>query len=193
MVFTPNVPSAGQTLGGTQDAIKDNFNTINTTISVDHVAMNAANQGMHAQVQLPNINVPARPVAQATLFTDTSRVVTAPGTNLKQLFFYPAAAADAQSTNQYISTYSSLPGATYAGSTYLFGGIILKWGRLQITDPSGINTFSFSSSFPNSCFTVNTTNSTFNSIPVVPTAFTAGGFTVSGPLLQTFNYIAIGN
>lgn|SRR5574338_1300552 len=48
-----DVPLASQTLAATQNPIRQNFSVIDTAFQVDHVAYNAANQGMHAKVSLP--------------------------------------------------------------------------------------------------------------------------------------------
>ncbi len=53
MSFTGGIPTSGQSLGVTRDPIRNNFSAINTTIAVNHVAMNLADQGKHKFLQMP--------------------------------------------------------------------------------------------------------------------------------------------
>lgn len=75
MTFTSNIPSQGQTLGQTRDAIQDNFTNYNNTISQDHIPPNSpvpfsAGQGKHNQLTMPaylaNPTTGLPPVSTAT-------------------------------------------------------------------------------------------------------------------------------
>ena len=51
--YTTGIPTAAQSLGITQQPIQDNFTVLDTTLSVNHVAMNTVGAGKHKFVQMP--------------------------------------------------------------------------------------------------------------------------------------------
>ena len=162
-----------------------NTGSIATFAAVDHVGFNTPGGGLHQQVTFYKDNIPTLPTLldpsgnnQGILFSNTVGVGT-----VNQLFYYAGTAA--QSSAQYVATGSS-------GSTFLLGGIILKWGTVATGVP-----VSFASPFPNAVFSLVlsgfTTTPAGNGI-ISYSALTATGFTAhqngSG---TTVTYIAIGN
>ena len=146
---------------------------------MDHVGFNFAGGGQHEQVTFNANNVPSSfPIAPPVLFTN--------GT-LPQLYYYSGTAA--QSANQYV--------ASGSGSTFLLGGIILKWGTF--TMGSGVTSLSvsFAAAFPNNKFSVCVSATSGNGNDVISaqvdsnkSAFVAArAITTALP----YYYIAIGN
>jgi hypothetical protein len=176
IAYNLGIPNAPNNPSTDQPNMLTNNNNIATYVAVDHVAFNTSGSGQHAQVTFNANNVPSVPTAPPILFTNTVA-------GLPQLFFYSGDTA--HSTNQYIA------GTT--GSTFLLGGIILKWGVGAL---SGSPT-TFSTAFPNNCFAVVITGtSTLYTGGFVATALLPGSFTsvrTSGSGATGFNYIAIGN
>ncbi len=75
-VYSPNVPVSGDTLGGTRDRIRANFQLIASVEAINHVAFGSLGQGKHTIVQLPEINaqipvlVPTTGVNEGALYTN---------------------------------------------------------------------------------------------------------------------------
>lgn len=167
--FNTGIPAANNNPSVDQNPMLENFTAINQIIAVDHISFNANNGGQHTAIHFNQdaSYVPTVPTSPPTLFTNTVA-------GLAQLFYYSGDAA--HSSSQYT--------AASSGSTFLLGGIIIKWGSFT---HSGITqTVSFSSAFPNNAFSVITSGLNVNSI-------SSSGVTVSGSSTGTFYYIAIGD
>lgn len=54
MTYTRNIPISGDSLGGTRDRIRTNFQQIDTVMAVNHVAFNSSGEGKHKFVQTPD-------------------------------------------------------------------------------------------------------------------------------------------
>lgn len=66
MAYQANKPQAADLLSQSQADLLNNFSALDTCISVDHVALNDANQGKHKAVHLVNQTpAPAAPVTAA--------------------------------------------------------------------------------------------------------------------------------
>lgn len=126
----PNIPA--------QDVpnMQANTNAIFNFVGIDHVNFNTSGSGQHNKVTFNSNNVPTPPVSPPQLFTNTVN-------GLPQLFYYSGDAN--KSANQYV--------ASSTGSTFLFGGIIMKWGS-QSGSNSAIVTFNWATAFPNNAFSV---------------------------------------
>lgn len=186
--FTPGIPNNGQSLLQTRDAIKNNFTTINTTIAVDHVAMNEANQGKHDQSTY--VAQGSDPTTLAGEFAVYSKVVSA----ITQLFGRPESNGTAYQLLGSVGTITVLQGGAAIG-----GGFQLRWGQYN---QSGTSTaVSFNTPFPNRCYGV-----VFSALGGTPTvainllSFSGpngiNGFTssmTSGTPNHDVFYIAIGN
>jgi len=59
MAFKANIPLGTDKLSTSQNDILNNFQAINTFTAIDHVAFNAADQGMHKSVTMPVAAAPA--------------------------------------------------------------------------------------------------------------------------------------
>lgn len=185
MSFTYNnaVPASGDNPSVDQPDMLTNAQAIASIIAVDHVGFNTAGGGKHLQVTFNSNNVPVPPVTPPVLFTNTVA-------GLAQLFFYSGDAA--HSANQYT--------AAATGSTFLLGGIIMKWG-VVLNPPSGNSTVTFSTAFPNNLYVaipigVRTNSSSVNSVYVNSGATfdrTTFGFTTTSSNFTKVMWVAIGN
>lgn len=192
-----NIPNANDYPGDDQPGMQTNFSNISGYLTVDHVQPGTSGDGFHKQVTFNSNNVPVPAVSPPVLFTNTV-------SGLPQLFFYSGDAT--HSANQY-NINEAVPGtAGTGGSTFLLGGIILKWGVVAALDNTSISfSTNAGAAFPNACFGVMLTLYTASSsaanaliLSVSPTpsasAFTprirkSDGTTASA----TICYVAIGN
>jgi hypothetical protein len=120
MSFTPNIPAVGQSLGNSRPSVNGNFSTINTTIAVNHVAMNAAGQGKHKFIQMPVTTVPSTAVQEIGLYT---KLVN----GLSRLFLRQ----ENNGTEVQVSGVDPLIAAT--GYSFLPGGLLIQWGSTTTT------------------------------------------------------------
>jgi hypothetical protein len=180
--YSSNIPDAPNDPADDVSIMKSNAAAISSIISVDHVGFNVAGGGQHAQVTFNANNVPVPPVSPPILFTNT--VAGTP-----QLFYYAGNAA--HSSTQYV--------AATSGSTFVLGGIIFKWG---IGNAATNTAVSFTSAFPNNCYTVMLTPISSGTIigsiviGVKSGSVSTSGFTLltnQGVFLVDFYYLAIGN
>lgn len=141
--INPNIPDATHDPADDQGPMQTNFSNINMYLQVDHSDPAATNAGQHEQVTFATNNVPALPTPTfggnniGVLFTNTVA-----GGTVDQLFYY--AGSSGQSSSQYT--------AASTGSTFLLGGMILKWGSGAISSSGTTNMFA--GEFPNACFAV---------------------------------------
>ncbi len=54
MTYTRNIPITGDSLGGTRDRIRTNFQLINDDFAINHVAFNALGAGKHKFINQPD-------------------------------------------------------------------------------------------------------------------------------------------
>src|ERR1700729_2313552 len=153
IAYNLGIPNAPDNPSIDQPNMKTNNDNIATYVAVDHVGFNTAGSGQHNQITFHANNVPAVPTAPPVLFTNNDAF------SLPQLFYYSGDAA--HSSSQYV--------ASPNGSTFLLGGIIIKWGMGALTGLPGPSV-TFPVAFPNNCYSVTITGSS--------TLYT-GGFVVA--------------
>lgn len=115
-----DVPQPGQTLALTQPLIRNNFSTIDSAFSVDHVSYNLGGAGKHNKVTFPvQSSTPTFP-GDIGLYNKVD-----PTTMVSQLYFttstgttYPMTASARQSFTSGGNGYSYLP-----------SGLVVQWGR----------------------------------------------------------------
>ena len=164
------IPAANNNPSLDQPDMLTNTQSIDSLIAVDHVGFNAAGGGRHNQITFNANNVPAVPTSPPVLFTNTVA-------GIPQLFFYSGNAS--QSSSQYT--------AAANGSTFLFGGIILKWGQVTVTGQQTVNFGAAGGgnpglnvgAFPNACFTVIAQPKSPSGPTVVNDYVTIGGVTAT--------------
>ncbi len=177
-----SIPAAGNDPADDQPEMQSNFANISGYLQVDHTNPNATGAGQHDQVTFNSNNVPSVPTAlvggnyQGITFTNTVGAG-----NVDHLFHYAGTATS--SSNQYV--------ANANGSTYMLGGMIIKWGTNAITNASQ----NFPVAFPNGAYSmvVASRDASLGS-PLKVTSLSASAYTVtrSGVGNTAYYYIAIG-
>ena len=160
--FSTSEPAANSNPSNSQPVMLQNNISNSALIAIDHVGFGNSQGGQHNQVTFAANNIPAGTVTPPVLFTKTVG-------SLPQLFFYSGAPSVA--ANQYAI------GST--GSTFLMGGIILKWGFVAYSSSGGTQTFTLDNPFPNSTLAIivspknyNSGNSWAAALPGGPSQFT---------------------
>ncbi len=182
--YTRDRPNAPNNPSVDQPVMKINTNSIDDLIAVDHVSFNANGGGQHEQVTFNANNVPSVPTSPPVLFTNNDAF------SIPQLFYYSGIAP--RTTDQYKLTTN--------GSTFLFGGIILKWGSFNPPNGTSIVTFTglspANSAFPDNCFTVIVMDNGapgFSSYRVSSYNATSFTFVNGGAGGRAYSFIAVGN
>lgn len=176
--FDDAVPATNDNPSSDQpDMLVNNQSTLGI-LGTDHITFNLNNGGQHKAITFNQdaSYVPTPSVSPPQLFTDVIA-------GLPQLFYYSGDTA--HSANQYVV------GAN--GSTFLLGGIIIKWGFGALSGaPTG-----FATAFPNNCFAVVITGASgAYTGGFVATSLTTSSFIstrTSGSGATGFYYVAIGN
>lgn len=172
MTYTTDIPISGDTLGGTRDRIRTNFQLIESIQSINHVAYGALGQGKHKFLQMPEVTasgagVPTTLANEGGLYVDV-------GLNPAEsnLFFrgeangfqYQLTRAISASTTKFGNITNALSGANgFGGWTFLPGGLILQFGNFN---PNISTTVVFPVAFTSIPFSIQLTisagnNSTF--------------------------------
>lgn len=187
--YTTGIPNPTDTPAQDVSNLQVNTNSAASIWTTDHVGFNSqgptktGSGGQHLQVSFNGNNVPAFPATFPTLYVNTQdgNGHSLPN-NVAELFFVSGASSISQS--QYLTQSN--------GSTFLFGGIIIKWGSNAVTNSSQ----NFPIAFPNNAFAmlVTSTDSALSS-PLKVTALSSSSYTVtrSGSGNTGYYYIAIGN
>lgn len=139
MPYNDNVPQVSQSLGQTQSAINTNFNLIQSTISVNHFPISAANAGKHTIAEFINQNSPITAASESTIYANSVLGVS-------NLFFRPEGQGVANagptyqltrdisaqfaqfSTNAQYGTVAPVGYTQTGGWTFLPGGMLLQYG-----------------------------------------------------------------
>lgn len=196
MTYTVNIPQASQLISVTQPLIQANFNSLDTFLRVDHVALNAVNQGSHQAIHLTQ---------QGGVFPGTDPTTTASelgfyarmdSSNVLRLFMREPSSGTVRQISGNVISPTLTP---FAFETPLFGGLIIKGSITPIIINSGAGTtFTYASvglsNFPNRTLNVQmtATNVTGNTASV--SAVSASQITAKSNVSNgLFYFIAIGN
>lgn len=159
MTYTTNIPVTGDTLGGTRDRIRTNFQLINTVMAVNHVTFNESGAGKHKFLQMPE-------------------QVSAPTVSANEAGFYCKVGADPAESNLFfraenngfeyqLTRSKSINTAVFAnntgyvagqvgGWTFLPGGMFLQYGR-AVTGVGGTLTVQLPTTYTNVVYSVQCT------------------------------------
>ena len=183
--YLPNIPQPQDDPSQSQNEILENFQTINTSNSVNHVAFNNTDQGKHKFIQMPEVTapdpIPTTAANEGALFTEVSNSLT-------ELFWVP------ESNGTKIQLTNGSIDASASGYTFLPGNLLIQWGTAAGNSSATgfINTFplTFLALRTVTCTPVNTGSLTNWNIY----SQSNDGFKVktSGAGPFTINYIAIG-
>ena len=190
--FTPNIPSTGQTLGGTRDDIRNNFTNYYDNMTKNHVDVNQADRGKHKFMQMPE-----QGSDPATLANEIGLFCKQGSGSVAQLFF----------RNENNGIVQQLTGAFDAGNNgkIEFFGFKLKWGFQAAVPPSSNTTITYIDSLGNpdpftsavyivipSCGTFGSNSAESASVVGTPNINNFVVRTSAGATNRTVYYIAIG-
>lgn len=150
MSYTSDIPISGDSLGGTRDRIRTNFQLIASVMAINHTAFNALGQGKHKFLQMPEqpgsigqVGAPLPPTTAA----DEGGLYTKVGVNPAETnlvfraesdgFEYQLTKTIAASTARFGPLSATAPN----GWTFLPGGLILQWGSKTNPGTSGAVVF----------------------------------------------------
>lgn len=128
MAYKANVPLGTDKLSNSQNDLNGNFQAINTFVAIDHIALNAANQGKHKKVSL---------VSQAAVPAVVAGEIGLGVTAMPGAIIPAVAAAITGGSELYLSRTDGVNNFVFpftaslqadTGWCYLPSGIIMKWG-----------------------------------------------------------------
>lgn len=154
MTYTTDIPVTGDSLGGTRDRFRTNFQQIDSVISVNHVGFNLLGEGKHKFLQMPEVTasgagVPTTAANECGLYCDVGV-----GPAEANLFFRGEGDGTQYQLTKAISTatagrFGSASLTAPNGWTFLPGNLILQWGSITNPGTSGTVTFATSNiNFP---------------------------------------------
>lgn len=187
MTFKPSIPQPGDLISQSQVDILNNFTSIGTAFDVNHVDFNQSGAGKHFKVEMPNQSPgPTGVAGQATIYANGGDIWAIKGAGTAyQLTDGASGNVDSTSTN---------------GSSFLPGGMIIKWGTSTIIGGTNNIGVTYTTSMPAATFTANGTLNT-NAAGALYTIGINGksltGFTINvnptPPGNLTIFWVAIGN
>lgn len=210
MTYTSDIPVSGDSLGGTRDRIRTNFQLISSVFAANHVTYNLTGAGKHKFLQMPeqagSIGQVGAPLPPATA-SDEAGFYAKVGTNPAESnlvfraenngFEYQMTKAIAASTARFGNNTVAYVANNNGGWTFLPGGLLLQYGRH--TSPGSSGTVTFPVVFPsgNAPFSIIVTNErdSARSANINNTGISSTGFNyfmeTSGSI--ALNWVAIGN
>lgn len=161
MTYTSNIPVSGNTLGGTRDLVRGNFQQIDTVTAINHVAFNQSGQGKHKFLQMPEqVSAPATLAneagfycKQATNPAEANLYFRAEDSGGTGGFEYQMTRADETNTATF-ATNTAYAANHLGGWTFLPGGMILQYGFRSSVAASGLTTVTFPIQFTTGCYSV---------------------------------------
>lgn len=159
MTYTPDIPVIGDSLGGTRDRIRSNFQLIKSVFGQEHWTFGESDQGIHKRVVMPEATtsgsgIPGTNANAAGLYVD-------PGTNPAEANLwirgenngkkYQITTLNEANSGRFGKDSSTNPN----GWTFLPGGLILQFGKRTGPGTSGTVLFTTSNfDFPTVCLNV---------------------------------------
>ena len=181
MAYTRDIPAAGDILSTSQGQILANFNTIDTNFAINHFAYIdvTSNAGKHKYCTL------VEQAAPTTVANEVSLYSKATGSISTLYLRHESAGTEVQ-----LSLPAANVVASAAGSSYLPGGVIIKWGT-----GTAKTALTFGVAFPTACWSVQVTTKAAEtqSSWLYVTTTSKTGFNTVDQHTWGFSYIAIGN
>lgn len=152
--FTPGYPPDGSSLGETKATIRDNLDGSFQVFSVDHQDQNEISAGTHTKVSLKNTTGTTTPtlppgILGAGFETLYSQPAGSPPLGpVGEVFYSRGGAAGIQLTGP------GIPLAAVNGYTFMAGGILVQWGKVNSTSNGTVTYTTANLAFPNSVFTI---------------------------------------
>lgn len=204
-MYQPGIPTGSVDLDQDYLNIQHNFTQLDTSFGKDHVPFSTTlNNGYHTSVHLDPVSTtttnptnnypPVQPPTTAgfgQLWSDEE--TDGSGTD-NALYFLTGKGNNIKLTTNF------LPISNNTGTTFLPGGIILKWGQFNPSSAT-TGTKTFAAAFPNNCFRVflqvtNTNVQPLSNFIFYISSESTTGFNWSSnntSFNQAVNFIAIGN
>lgn len=132
------VPNAGQSLGQTRDAIRENFSTLQTAFNTDHVDLDSSGQGHHAKVDFPEGTAPTVAADHVVMY--------AKDTNSR-----PTIWMRQENNGTEIQLTGPDPTIATNGKTFLPGGLLFQWGTTTVANGG---TITFTTAFSGTPYSV---------------------------------------
>lgn len=182
MTYNPAIPGPTDLISQSQAQIQTNFSQADSIFDIDHVTFDnatAGDRGKHRKSTYIQQSVdPTTAVDEVALYA-------------KDLAGAETLYLRKENGGTVIQMSGQDPVNSNPGSTFLAGGLIMKFGTVAVTSAGGA--FNFVSAFPNACLMATVCSSNLTTTVVVsgvsPTQITIGK---SGANANAF-YIAIGN
>lgn len=188
MSYNPNIPQSTDIPSQSQGQMLTNFQQLNTVFDVDHVPFNdgtVSNRGKHDKsTYIDQSSDPTTAADEMAIYSKDD------GSGNTRLFLRQ------ESLGTVVQLTGPDPTIGSSGSTFLAGGLILKWGVVAVPS-DGANVNFAGGAFPNNVFAL-TLGEGRNGTSVTSTYFTAlstSGFTIrtSTAANDFLHYMAIGN
>lgn len=156
MTFNPNIPQPTDFLATSQQDILTNFQTANTSQSVNHFPFNdtTADNGKHKFLQMPESAAPVTAADEGGVYC---KVGAAPAeTNLwlrgeNNGFEYQLTSLDSSATASFAANTSAI---NTSGWTFLPGGLVLQYGYRKVSAKGTATTVTFPKSFNTAVFCI---------------------------------------
>lgn len=195
--FTPGIPATGETLGNSRLEVLNNFASLRETISQgsgnvgvgdqpNHIDVNDSGAGKHIFVQMP---VQTAGVANLPAVNEGGLITELKSTGSELFYARDNNATRYQMTGPFAINTGSNP---TSGTTPLYGGIILKWGKISNGSAAAVV---FPDNFPTNLLSLQlTANSAVGTLTTFTAASTSGFTLLAAPTgTQVVYYIALGN
>lgn len=186
MSFNPGIPQSSDIPAQSQAQLLTNFQQTNSVFGINHVEFNnatVANRGKHKYVSM--IEQGSDPATAANEVALYSKDVSA----VSQLFLRREA------SGAVIQMSGQNPTVAQSGSTFLPGGVVMKWGFTGVINDNDVVTFA--SAFPTNCWNVQLTiidpNATARILNVKTASLNTTSFAVKTNGAISCFYMAIGN
>lgn len=157
--YNRDIPDGPHNPSTDQPDMKENTNSIDDLLQVDHYSFEDPNGGWHQQVTLPILAVipPGRPASSGTLYTKTG----------SQLYYTPDASGfEVQMTRAIVASsgtfanntnYATNANGTFNGGwTFLPGGLLLQYGTITTPKDGSTGTATFPIAFTGIPFSITT-------------------------------------
>lgn len=192
MSYNSSIPQSNDDPSQSQGQILSNFQALNTSNSVNHVAFNDADQGKHKFLQMPEQSSdPATAADEGGLYCKEYDV-DGLGTMVSTLFFR-------NESSGAVTTFGGPSSLAIPGYAYIPGGLLVQWNRVSVA--SG-NNVSFPIAFGSAAYYVNFAptgtsgkNRIYSRLSGNPTATTFSPVILNkdgSGITETIYYLAIG-
>lgn len=131
MSYNSDIPQANDDPSQSQGQLLSNFQALNTSNSVNHVAFNEADQGKHKFLQMPEqASDPSTAANEAGLYAKEYDV-DGMGTLMSTLFFRNESSGT-------VTTFGGPSSLAIPGYTYLPGGLLAQWNRVSVSSGNAV-------------------------------------------------------